>query len=518
MDNEIKKIRELVIDIDGMEESEFEEFGVNVVSLVDEPAIEVNFLAFASEAFIDPRAGEDEDTFLSRCMSDSKMNAEYPDEAQRYAVCNSYWEGFESHEFESYTDYPESAKNNAKRALEWAEKNGWGDCGTAVGKQRANQLAKGEPISRDTIARMASFNRHRQNKDVPYSEGCGGLMWDAWGGTSGIEWAINKMDEFAVTDCDDNCEFSTEAEDAILAYCTDNGVELTSEDLIVDLSQKEFAGIKDVITAIQSLDILKRLSIKRDEPAEEYWRYTGPPAQRRFCKAMLNLAKAGKIFSKQDIQKMDGLNKQFAKKGQSSYSIFKYKGGKNCKHYWEKLKVFRNENGQKVVIVAQPTKKTERTASTVWQNMSYQFSYDDEKRIVTGPLMIPNKMIIRKDADGGKYYVYFSKATIRKMAEKFLKLSKHNNTDTMHDHNVMNSNTLVETWISESKMHDKSYKYGFNLPEGTWYVSYKINDDQTWERVKSGELKGFSLDGGFIEKLTDNQRLNNIKDILRNVD
>ena len=96
---------------------------------------------------------------------------------------------------ESYTDYPDSASNNAKRALEWADKNGWGSCGTDVGKQRANQLAKKEGISRDTIARMASFKRHQQNKDVPYSEGCGGLMWDAWGGTSGIEWAINKLEK-----------------------------------------------------------------------------------------------------------------------------------------------------------------------------------------------------------------------------------------------------------------------------------------------------------------------------------
>jgi len=96
---------------------------------------------------------------------------------------------------ESYTDYPESATNNAKRAIEWAEKNGWGSCGEATGKARARQLANKEPISRDTIARMASFKRHQQHKDVPYSEGCGGLMWDAWGGTSGVEWAINKLKE-----------------------------------------------------------------------------------------------------------------------------------------------------------------------------------------------------------------------------------------------------------------------------------------------------------------------------------
>ena len=97
------------------------------------------------------------------------------------------------YELESYNDYPQAAKNNAKRALEWAEKNGWGSCGTPVGKQRANQLAKGENITRDTIARMAGFKRHEQNKDVPYSEGCGGLMWDAWGGSAGINWAIRKL-------------------------------------------------------------------------------------------------------------------------------------------------------------------------------------------------------------------------------------------------------------------------------------------------------------------------------------
>jgi hypothetical protein len=93
----------------------------------------------------------------------------------------------------TYNDYPEAAVNNAKRALKYAEENGWGECGTPVGKARARQLANREPLSRDTIARMASFKRHQQHADVPYTEGCGGLMWDAWGGTAGVEWAIRKL-------------------------------------------------------------------------------------------------------------------------------------------------------------------------------------------------------------------------------------------------------------------------------------------------------------------------------------
>ncbi len=93
---------------------------------------------------------------------------------------------------ETYNDYPKSATNNAKKAIKWKKENG-SDCGTKVGWTRANQLANRKNISRDTIARMASFKRHQQHKDVPYSEGCGGIMWDAWGGTSGVEWAINKL-------------------------------------------------------------------------------------------------------------------------------------------------------------------------------------------------------------------------------------------------------------------------------------------------------------------------------------
>ena len=92
----------------------------------------------------------------------------------------------------SYTDYPQSASNNAKRAIKYKEDNG-SSCGTQVGWTRARQLADKKPISRSTIARMASFKRHQQHKDVPYTEGCGGLMWDAWGGSSGVNWAISKL-------------------------------------------------------------------------------------------------------------------------------------------------------------------------------------------------------------------------------------------------------------------------------------------------------------------------------------
>jgi hypothetical protein len=102
-------------------------------------------------------------------------------------------------EMESYSDYPDSVKNNAKAVLKWVEENGWGDCGTDVGKQRANQLANGEPISEETIQRMYSYlSRHKVDLESSkgYDDGCGKLMYDSWGGLSALSWAESKINSF----------------------------------------------------------------------------------------------------------------------------------------------------------------------------------------------------------------------------------------------------------------------------------------------------------------------------------
>lgn len=167
-----------------------DETGVDFVSLVDRPAIQKDFMLFKDQ-FVDPTANETEDEFISRCIP--VMIGEGMEQEQAAAVCYSKWESRQK--FESYDDYPEAAKENAKVALRWAQENGWGDCGEATGKIRANQLANGMAISRETIARMASFERHRQNSDKELGDGCGRLMWLAWGGDEGIEWASRKLQQ-----------------------------------------------------------------------------------------------------------------------------------------------------------------------------------------------------------------------------------------------------------------------------------------------------------------------------------
>ena len=99
---------------------------------------------------------------------------------------------FKKYKFESYDDYPKAASEAAARALSLRNKHNL-KCGTLVGWQRANQLAKGENISRETIGRMAAFERHRENSKGDPKEDCGALMWLAWGGDEGIAWAQRKL-------------------------------------------------------------------------------------------------------------------------------------------------------------------------------------------------------------------------------------------------------------------------------------------------------------------------------------
>jgi hypothetical protein len=99
-------------------------------------------------------------------------------------------------DFASHSDYPQEVKDVAKRVLDWVDKNGWGSCGTDVGKQRANQLASGSPLSESTIHRMYSYlSRHKVDlkSSKSYEDGCGKLMYDSWGGEPGLKWAERKI-------------------------------------------------------------------------------------------------------------------------------------------------------------------------------------------------------------------------------------------------------------------------------------------------------------------------------------
>ena len=123
---------------------------------------------------------------------------------------------------------------------------------------------------------------------------------------------------------------------------------------------------------------------------------------------------------------------------------------------------------------------------------------DSEKRILMGAALIPNKPIYRTNGQQ-EYYIYFSKSTVRKASELFFIRGNQNNSTLEHQISLQGL-TAVESWIVESEQ-DKSRMYGLDVPIGTWMVSMKVNNDDVWKQVKDGELKGFSIEGYFADKM-----------------
>ena len=123
---------------------------------------------------------------------------------------------------------------------------------------------------------------------------------------------------------------------------------------------------------------------------------------------------------------------------------------------------------------------------------------DNEKRILMGAALIPNKQIYRKDEE--EYYVYFSKDTIRKASQLFLK-SGSQSKSTLEHQMKLEGLTVVESWLVDNTEKDKSAFYGLSVPVGTWMVSIKVDNDDVWTNfVKTGKVKGFSIEGYFADK------------------
>jgi len=126
---------------------------------------------------------------------------------------------------------------------------------------------------------------------------------------------------------------------------------------------------------------------------------------------------------------------------------------------------------------------------------------DEEKRMLVSPALIPNKQIFRHDPNtDSDYYVYFSKETVRKASELYLKHNNHHKATYQHQDRVSGVLT-VESWIIEDTKLDKSTLYGYSLPVGTWMVKLKISNDEIWSKIKEGELKGLSIEGYFTDKM-----------------
>lgn len=250
------------------------------------------------------------------------------------------WEYFQE---DSYNDYPKKASENACKVLKWIDEYGRDEVSgmELTGLNRANQLCNQENISKDTIARIASFNRHRKNSEIsPEFEGTpwkdkGYVAWLGWGGSEMVDWAIRKMAQF---------------------------------------------------------------------------------------------------------------NRE--------------------------------------------------------QKMGHNFTdINDEKRIVSAPVMLADTKIVRFSDTIGKYYVKFTPETIEKMMRKYFVDGKINNVNTNHSSTDKKDEIyMIESFIVGDRTKSLIFS---DIPNGSWVASYYVGNDEVWDKIKSGEFNGFSLEGSFFQQIED---------------
>jgi len=121
--------------------------------------------------------------------------------------------------------------------------------------------------------------------------------------------------------------------------------------------------------------------------------------------------------------------------------------------------------------------------------------------LLMGPILVPDKKILRVDGEGKPYHVFFKPETIKKLSEMYLK-KKYTDKSTLEHNAKIDGVTLVESWVVESTTQDKSAIYGLSVPVGTWMGTFKVDNEDIWNNyVKTGDVKGFSIEGLFGHNL-----------------
>jgi hypothetical protein len=372
----------------------------------------------------------------------------------------------------SIKDYPKYITENAQKAKNWVDKNGYGSCMTPVGKARLNQLAKGEPISLDTIKRMKAYaDRHKKDlsSSKGFDDGCGYLAWFSWGldETGRVEkWLESKIKSM---------EKFNEDVSGLSPYVDEVSGELVRKPVLASLP------------LFESKDDAEAMAIAIGCKGSHPHQY-GDKTLYMPCES-----------HNEDMGSLDDA----------------------CWPGYEAIGMKDDGTGKMVPNCVPIAEKQSAQFNSYNEDTTFSV-FNAEQRLVVGPAMIPDKMIIRRNEITGEiYYVYFTAETIKKLQQKFMQEKLLGQTNIEHGRRFLDNVDVVESWIVEDPQYDKERVFGMDYPKGTWMISMKVNDDDTWNKVKDGKLKGFSVQGYFLEKAkfgaVSNEVLNEIKEILKQI-
>ena len=159
----------------------------------------------------------------------------------------------------------------------------------------------------------------------------------------------------------------------------------------------------------------------------------------------------------------------------------------------KKYKVGIDSETYAISLVESPAIESDFVALAKEEEEKQQvFLESNEKHMVYGAALIPDKDIYRNNGEQ-EFYINFTKESIERMSQDFMKEYRQYEVKTDHD-DIANEVCVVESWLVSDSYKDKSNALGINVPEGTWMIGMKVNNIETWERIKAGELKGFSVE------------------------
>lgn len=149
-----------------------------------------------------------------------------------------------------------------------------------------------------------------------------------------------------------------------------------------------------------------------------------------------------------------------------------------------------------VALVDKPAIEKSFLAFRDAERIGFEIQSEDQK-IITGPLMLAYTPIYRSDANG-EYYVMFDQETVKQIALKFFKKGYQSNVNLMHDSGrTLTGLTMFESWIKDTQRGVQAMKGFEHVPDGSWFGSFKVENNEVWDMIKSGQVKGFSVEGIF---------------------
>ena len=466
--------------------------------------------------FVDRQPGEDKKDYVSRCTAYLIKNEGY-DSDQAYAICESKSKEFAKGQKVSF-DYDDTLNTPMGRGIALTEIKSGSDVyiiSARADKRRMLGLAEELGIPANKIfATGSNTNKIRMIKSLRIDK-----HYD------NNEDVINELGNVGQQFC-----FTCEPVD--YNYSQE---ELEAKELLDFLKETDYEKFEAVVGAMRGAteSEVKRRNHKTATPYYVYKRVLDGSPDRDFCMSIEN-----RYFRRLEIDMLRDTNTEFGHEGQP-YSKWLYKGGPNCVHSWYRVIVTgRNiqEVGPEPGLPGRPpklmenngyfneeTKKASQRAYWAQQNMSQlNFKADTEKRMVYSPLMIPNMLIPRLDeVSNEKYFVKFTPQVIEKIQNLYMIEKRLDQTNYEHTEQKMSDVVMVESWLVSGKS-DKAYELGFsrdNVPDGTWMGGFKVLEtkegDNIWNNfIKTGKVKGFSVEGNFI---TNFSRLKNDEYLLQEI-